>query len=44
MVSMLVGWSPGGVKPKTIKLVFVTSPQSTQHKRRKSKTDWLESE
>ena len=37
MVSMLtsmwkiVGLSPGRVKPKTIKLVFVASPLSTQH-------------
>jgi len=26
-----VGSSPGRVKPKTIKLVFVASPLSTQH-------------
>jgi hypothetical protein len=32
MVSMLiVGSSPGRVKPKTIKLVFVASPLSMQH-------------
>jgi hypothetical protein len=28
------------VKPKTIKLIFVASPLSTQHKEKKSK-DWL---
>ena len=31
MVSVLVGSSPGRVKLKTIKLVFVASPLSGQH-------------
>jgi hypothetical protein len=37
MVSMLAssavdrGFDPGRIKPKTIKLVFVASPLSTQH-------------
>ena len=31
MVSVLVGSSPGRVKPKTIQLVCVASPLSTQH-------------
>jgi hypothetical protein len=46
MVSVLAssavdrGLSPDQGKPKTIKLVFVVSPQSTQHFKRESK-DWL---
>ena len=30
-----------GVKPKTIKLVFVASTLSTHHCRVRAKTDWL---
>jgi hypothetical protein len=44
MVSVLisiVGSSPGRVIPKTIKLVFVASPLSTQHKGERAKTGWL---
>ena len=46
MVSVLVssvvdhGFAPSRVKLKTIKLIFVASPLSTQHIRRKSK-DWM---
>jgi len=29
--AVIVGLSPGRVKPKNIKLVFVASPLSTQH-------------
>jgi hypothetical protein len=32
---------PGEVKPKTIKLVFVASPLSTQYYRDRAKTGWL---
>jgi hypothetical protein len=32
------GFEPGWVKPKTIKLVFVASPLSTQHKGVRAKT------
>jgi hypothetical protein len=48
MVSVLVssvvdrGFEPGWVKPKTIKLVFVASPLSMQHKGERAKTGWLE--
>jgi len=48
MVSVLVssvvdrGFEPGWVKPKTIQLVFVASPLSTQHKGERAKTGWLE--
>jgi hypothetical protein len=47
MVSVLVsivGSSPGRVIPKTIKLVFVASPLSTQHKGERAKTGGSESE
>ena len=37
-----MGLSPGWVKPKTIKLVFVASPLSTQHLGERAKTGWLE--
>jgi len=37
-----VGASPGRVKPKTIRLVFVAvSPLSVQHKGVRAKTGWL---
>ena len=36
-----MGLSPDRVKPKTIKLVFVASPLSTQHEGERAKTDWL---
>ena len=36
-----VGSSPGRVKQKTIKLVFVASPLSTQHQGVREKTGWL---
>jgi len=48
MVSVLVssvvdrGFEPGWVKPKTIQLVFVASPLSTQNKGERAKTGWLE--
>ena len=48
MVSVLIssavdrGFKPGWVKPKTIKLVFVASPLSMQHKGERAKTVWLE--
>ena len=32
---------PDWVKPKTIKLVFVDSPLSTQRSRERTKTGWL---
>jgi hypothetical protein len=41
MVSVLVGSSPGRVKLKTIKLVFVASPLSMQHQGERTKTGWL---
>jgi hypothetical protein len=47
MVSVLVpsavdrGIEPRRVEPKTIKLVFVASPQMTQHAIRKKNKDWL---
>jgi hypothetical protein len=47
MVSVLAssavdrGCEPGRVKQKTIKLVFVASPLSTQHEGERAKTDWL---
>ena len=34
-------WSPGQVKSKTIKLVFVASPLSMQPKGERAKTGWL---
>ena len=34
-------FEPRRVKPKTIKLVFVASPLSTQHSGERAKTDWL---
>ena len=40
MVSVLVGSRPDRVKPKTIKLVFVASPLSTQQRER-VKTGYL---
>ena len=40
MVSVLVGSRPDRVKPKTIILVFVASPLSTQQRER-AKTGWL---
>jgi len=36
-----VGSSPGRVKLKTIKLVFVASLLSTQHQGERAKTGWL---
>ena len=36
-----MGSSAGQIKPKTIKLVFVASPLSTQHSGERAKTDWL---
>jgi len=36
-----VGLSPDQVKPKTIKLVFVASPLSTQDEGERAKTGWL---
>jgi hypothetical protein len=36
-----VGSIPGRVKPRTIKLVFVASPLSTQHYGERAKIDWL---
>ena len=36
-----MGSSPGRVTPKTIKLVFVDSPLSTQHKGKRAKPGWL---
>ena len=33
--------SPDRVKPKIVKLVFVASPLSMQHKGEKAKTGWL---
>ena len=36
-----MGSSPGRVKPKTIKLVFVASPLSTQHSGETAKTGLL---
>jgi len=36
-----LGSSPGPVKPKTIKLVVVASPQSTHYKGEIAKTGWL---
>jgi hypothetical protein len=47
MVSVLAssavdrGSSPGRVKPKTIKLVFVASPLSTRYYGERAKTGWL---
>ena len=47
MVSMLTlsavdrGFESRSVKPKTIKLVFVASPLSTQHSGERTKTGWL---
>ena len=47
MVSMLAssvverGLCHGRAKPKTIKLVFVASPLSTQHYGVRAKTNWL---
>jgi hypothetical protein len=38
----IVGSSPDRVKPKTVKLVFVTSPVSTHHLGERAKTGWLE--
>ena len=40
MVSMryIMGLSPGWVKPKTIKLIFLASSISTQHKGVRTKT------
>ena len=35
------GFEPVRVKPKTIKLVFVASPLSMQHKGERAKTDML---
>jgi hypothetical protein len=35
------GFDPGRVKPRTIKLVFVASPLSTQHYGESRKTGWL---
>ena len=40
-VRQIVGQSPGRVKPKTIKLVFVASPLCTQHYGVRAKTGWL---
>jgi hypothetical protein len=36
-----VGSSPGRVKPRTIKLVFVASPLRTQHYGKRAKIGWL---
>ena len=36
-----MGSSPGEVKPKTTKLVFVASPLSTQYYGERTKTGWL---
>jgi len=36
-----MGLSPGRVKARTIKLVFVASPLSTQHYRERAKIGWL---
>jgi hypothetical protein len=47
MVSVLAssvvdrGFESGRVKPKTLKLVFVASPLSTQHLGERAKTGWL---
>jgi hypothetical protein len=35
------GFNPGAVKPKTMKLVFVAFPLSTQHYGGRAKTNWL---
>ena len=37
----IVGSSPGRIKPKTIQLVFVASPLSTQHYGERAKIGWL---
>jgi len=34
----MVGSSPGRVKPKTMRFVFVASPFSMQHSRERAKT------
>ena len=36
-----MGLSPGRVKPKTMKLVFVASPLTMQHEGERAKTGWL---
>ena len=36
-----MGSSPGKVKPKNKKLVFVASPLSTQYEGERAKTSWL---
>ena len=36
-----MGSSPGVIKPKAIKLVFVVSPRSTQYEGVRAKTGWL---
>ena len=36
-----MGSSPDRVKPKTLKLVFVASPLSTQHEGERAKPGWL---
>ena len=37
----IVGSSPGRVKPKTMKLIYVGSSLSTQHYGERAKTGWL---
>ena len=43
MLASIAGSSPGPVKPKTIKFVFVASPliMSMQHKGERAKTCWF---
>ena len=40
-LKQIVGSSPSGVKPTTIKLGFVASPLSTQHLGARTKIGWL---
>ena len=41
MINVVVGSSSGRVKPKTIRLIFVTSSLSTQHYGESAKIGWF---